>query len=60
MFSISFFNLAYKDPSRIGNEFSSEKTPRNRLGTVSVIPGKKVLILMPCLEKVIQNESLLF
>jgi len=26
-------------------EFSSEKIPRNRLGTVSVIPQKKVLIL---------------
>jgi len=25
-------------------EFSSEKIPRNRLGTVSVIPQKKVLI----------------
>ncbi len=33
-------------PSRIGlgTEFRSEKIPRNRLGTVSVIPRKKALI----------------
>ncbi len=29
---------------RVGNEFRSEKIPRNRLGTISVIPRKKVLI----------------
>ncbi len=28
----------------LGTEFRSEKTPRNRLGTVSVIPRKKELI----------------
>jgi hypothetical protein len=28
----------------LGTEFRSEKIPRNRLGTVSVIPRKKVLI----------------
>ncbi len=28
----------------LGTEFCSEKIPRNRLGTVSVIPRKKVLI----------------
>ncbi len=28
----------------LGTEFHSEKIPRNRLGTVSVIPRKKVLI----------------
>ncbi len=28
----------------LGTEFPSEKIPRNRLGTVSVIPRKKVLI----------------
>ncbi len=28
----------------LGTEFRSEKTPRNRLGTVSVIPRKKMLI----------------
>ena len=28
----------------MGTEFRSEKIPRNRLGTVSVIPRKKVLI----------------
>ncbi len=28
----------------LGPEFRSEKIPRNRLGTVSVIPRKKVLI----------------
>ncbi len=28
----------------LGMEFRSEKIPRNRLGTVSVIPRKKVLI----------------
>ncbi len=27
----------------LGTEFRSEKIPRNRLGTVSVIPRKKVL-----------------
>ncbi len=29
---------------RVGTEFRSEKIPRNRLGTVSVIPRKKALI----------------
>ncbi len=29
---------------RLGTELRSEKIPRNRLGTVSVIPRKKVLI----------------
>ncbi len=28
----------------LGTEYRSEKIPRNRLGTVSVIPRKKVLI----------------
>ncbi len=28
----------------LGTEFRSEKIPRNRLGTVSVIPRKKALI----------------
>jgi hypothetical protein len=28
----------------LGTEFRSEKIPRNRLGTISVIPRKKVLI----------------
>ncbi len=28
----------------LGTEFRSEKIPRNRLGTVSVIPRKKLLI----------------
>jgi hypothetical protein len=28
----------------LGTEFRSEKIPRNRLGTVSVIPQKKALI----------------
>ncbi len=28
----------------LGTEFRSEKIPRNRLGTASVIPRKKVLI----------------
>jgi hypothetical protein len=28
----------------LGTEFCSEKIPRNRLGTVSIIPRKKVLI----------------
>ncbi len=28
----------------LGTEFCSEKIPRNRLGMVSVIPGKKALI----------------
>ncbi len=29
----------------LGTEFRSKKTPRNRLGTVSIIPRKKALIL---------------
>jgi hypothetical protein len=28
----------------LGTEFRSEKIPRNRLGTISVIPRKKALI----------------
>ncbi len=31
-------------PLGLGTEFSSEKIPRNRLGMISVIPRKKVLI----------------
>ena len=33
-----------RPPLGLGTEFRSEKIPRNRLGTVSVIPRKKVLI----------------
>jgi len=36
----------------LGTEFRSEKIPRNRLGTVSIIPWKKMLILRSMEESI--------
>jgi hypothetical protein len=41
--SIWFGQISWPEVG-LGKEFRSEKIPRNRLGTVSVIPRKKVLI----------------
>jgi hypothetical protein len=42
--TLAFNGLSQLLQVGLGTEFRSEKIPRNRLGTVSVIPRKKALI----------------
>jgi hypothetical protein len=44
LFRMKFVNLWKEACLGLGTEFRSEKIPRNRLGTISVIPRKKVII----------------
>ncbi len=42
--AIPLYHLIFQSQLGLGTEFRSEKIPRNRLGMVSAIPRKKVLL----------------